>query len=82
MGDHTIEQYVFNGVSTQNVENFWSQFKRGLYGVYRHCGPAYLQHYANECAFRYSYRESPINMFCVMLGKVAVTKFDRSPQQA
>lgn len=52
--NHSQQQYVIGHVYPQNVENFWSIFKRGIYGVYRHCDPKYLQQYANEYAFRYS----------------------------
>ncbi len=47
-------EFVVGRIHTQNVENFWSQFKRGIYGVYRYCDKKYLQDYANEYAFRYS----------------------------
>ena len=65
--NHSKQQYVVGLRHTQNVENFWSQFKRGIYGVYRHCDPKYLQHYANEYAFRYSNRKSDIPMFDLVL---------------
>lgn len=68
--NHGKQQYVFGLVHTQNVENFWSQFKRGIYGVYRHCNPKYLQHYANEYSFRYSNRKSDTPMFELVLGKL------------
>ncbi|NBU33074.1 IS1595 family transposase [bacterium] len=68
--NHGKQQYVVGWVHTQNVENFWSQFKRGIYGVYRHCDPIYLQHYANEYAFRYSNRKSDTPMFELILGKL------------
>jgi hypothetical protein len=65
--NHSQQQYVVGRIHTQNVENFWSQFKRGIYGVYRHCDPKYLQHYANEYAFRYSNRKSTLPMFNLVL---------------
>ncbi|MGB4768451.1 MAG: IS1595 family transposase [Candidatus Saccharimonas sp.] len=68
--NHSRQQYVVGHVHTQNVENFWSQFKRGIYGVYRHCDPKYLQHYANEYAFRYSNRKSETPMFELVMAKV------------
>jgi hypothetical protein len=54
--DHAHRQFVRNGVSTQQIENFWLHLKRGIYGVYTHVGPKYLQSYADEYAFRYSHR--------------------------
>jgi len=68
--NHSQQQYVVGRIHTQNVENFWSQFKRGIYGVYRHCDKQYLQHYANEYAFRYSNRKSDVPMFELVLAKL------------
>jgi len=68
--NHSKQQFVVGRVHTQNVENFWSQFKRGINGVYRHCDKQYLQHYANEYAFRYSNRKSDIPMFELVLTKL------------
>ncbi len=76
--DHHAKYYFVDGVGTQNVENLWSQFKRGMYGVYRHCSPKYLQHYANEYAFRYSHRNTKAHMFDIFLGQIARTKFTRA----
>lgn len=75
--DHAARQYFVDGIGTQNVENLWSQFKRGMYGVYRHCSPRYLQSYANEYAFRYSHRNTSAHMFDLFLGQIASTKFVR-----
>lgn len=67
---HSYRIYVDGKVHTQNVENLWSNMKRGIKGVYRHVDAKYLQAYADEYAFRYSYRKSP-SMFWVLLGRVA-----------
>lgn len=56
---------VISGQSTQNIEGFWSQLKRGIYGVYRNVN--YLQAYADEYAFRYSHRNSKVPMFELLL---------------
>lgn len=71
--NHGKQEYVIGHVHTQNVENFWSQFKRGIYGVYRHVDPQYLQHYANEYAFRYSNRKSDTPMFDLILKRLLST---------
>jgi len=68
--NHSMRQYVDGVRHTQNVENLWSNMKRGIKGVYRHVDPKYLQAYADEYAFRYSYRKSP-SMFWALLGRVA-----------
>jgi transposase len=71
--NHSSQQYVIGRIHTQNVENFWSQFKRGIYGVYRHVDPAYLQLYANEYAFRYSNRKNDTPMFDLLLKRLLST---------
>ncbi|HEU4966933.1 MAG TPA: IS1595 family transposase [Candidatus Saccharimonadales bacterium] len=54
---------------TQNIENVWSHFKRGIKGVYRHIGAKYLQLYAQEYAWRYSNRNK-ISMFWSLMGRI------------
>jgi transposase-like protein len=54
---HTGREYVNkDGFTTNNVENFFLQFKRGMRGTYIHCGEQHLQRYLNEFAFRYNNR--------------------------
>jgi transposase-like protein len=54
---HSGREYVNkNGYTTNNVENFFLQFKRGMRGTYIHCEPQHLQRYLNEFSFRYSNR--------------------------
>lgn len=69
---HSINSYVDGNIHTQNVENLWSNMKRGIKGVYRHVGDQHLQAYIDEYAFRYSYRNSP-TMFWVLMSRVAKT---------
>lgn len=45
-----------DGFTTNNVENFFGVFKRGMRGTYTFCGEQHLQRYLNEFAFRYSNR--------------------------
>lgn len=66
---HSTGEYVRGNVHTQNVENLWSNLKRGIKGVYRHVDPKYLQAYADEYAFRYSHRHDFQPMFWALLGK-------------
>ena len=42
--------------TTNTVEGFFGIFKRGMVGVYQHCGEHHLQAYLNEFDFRYSNR--------------------------
>jgi transposase-like protein len=55
--NHTGREYVNpRGFTTNNVENFFLQFKRGMRGTYIHCGEQHVQRYLNEFAFRYNNR--------------------------
>ncbi len=38
------------------MEGFYSIFKRGMKGVYQHCGKQHLHRYAAEFDFRYNNR--------------------------
>lgn len=60
--NHSIGEYKRGEIHTQNIENIWSQLKRGIFGVYRHVSKEYLQDYVNEYSFRYNHRNSG-NMF-------------------
>ena len=67
--DHGKNQFVTPDSYTQNIENVWSHFKRGIKGVYRHIGPKYVQAYANEYAWRYSNRRRA-NMFWALMCRI------------
>lgn len=54
--NHGKEEYVRGDVTTNTVEGYFSIFKRGMKGVYQHCGKKHLHRYAAEFAFRYSNR--------------------------
>jgi transposase-like protein len=54
--DHEIE-YVRGDIHTQNVENYWSIFKRGVYGVFHHVDEGYLPWYLHEFDFRANRRK-------------------------
>ncbi len=56
---HNIGEYVFRydkEIHNNSVEGFFSIFKRGMKGVYQHCGHNHLQRYLAEYDFRYSNR--------------------------
>ena len=55
---HSKNEYVRGNVHTNTVENVWSVFKRGMKGVYQHCGEAHLPRYLAEFDFRYNRRSS------------------------
>ena len=43
-------------VHTNTVEGFYSVFKRGMKGIYQHCGERHLHRYVAEFDFRYNNR--------------------------
>jgi hypothetical protein len=43
-------------VHSNTIENVFSVFKRGMIGVYQHCGEAHLHRYLAEFDFRYNRR--------------------------
>ena len=69
--NHSQQEYVNGDRHTQNVENLWSNIKRGITGVYRHVDPKYLQNYVDEYAYRYSHRQTPNYMFDLILSNIA-----------
>ena len=60
--NHSAEEYVRREggklTTTNTVEGFFGVFKRGMTGVYQHCGENHLQAYLNEFDFRYSNRSA------------------------
>jgi len=53
---HSHGEYVRGDAHTNTVEGFFSIFKRGMKGVYQHCGECHLHRYVTEFEFRYSNR--------------------------
>ncbi len=61
--DHTKEEYVRyeSGramITTNTVEGYFALFKRGMRGVYQHCGEKHLHRYLAEFDFRYNTRSA------------------------
>ena len=50
------DEYVRGSVHTNTVEGYYSIFKRGMRGVYQHCGEKHLHRYVAEFDFRYNNR--------------------------
>jgi len=55
--NHSAGQYVCAQVHTNTIEGFFGIFKKGMTGVYQHCGKQHLQRYLNEFDFRYNERK-------------------------
>ena len=55
---HAAGEYARGDVTTNSVEGYFSIFKRGMKGVYQHCGEKHLHRYLAEYDFRYNHREA------------------------
>ena len=56
--NHGDGEYARGVTTTNTVEGFFGIFKRGMKGIYQHCGEQHLQAYLNEFDFRYSNRSA------------------------
>lgn len=54
--NHGAGEYGRGEVHTNTVEGYFSIFKRGMKGVYQHCGKQHLHRYVAEFEFRYNNR--------------------------
>lgn len=58
--NHAHGEYVrYEGdetIHSNTIENVFSVFKRGMVGIYQHCGEAHLHRYLAEFDFRYNRR--------------------------
>jgi hypothetical protein len=53
---HSSGEYGRGEVHTNTIEGYFSIFKRGMKGIYQHCGKQHLHRYLAEFDFRYSNR--------------------------
>jgi transposase-like protein len=80
--NHELD-FVVGDVHTQNIDNYWSIFKRGVYGVFHHIGDDYLPCYLSEFDFRRNRREvSDAERFVALMGQLQgrLTWFCQTPQ--
>lgn len=56
--NHAAKEYVRGEAHTNTLEGYFSIFKRGMRGVYQHCGEKHLHRYLAEFDFRYNQRAS------------------------
>jgi transposase-like protein len=56
--NHSKDEYVRGEAHTNTIEGVFSIFKRGMVGVYQHCGEQHLKRYLTEFSFRYNHRAS------------------------
>jgi transposase-like protein len=58
---HSRDEYVRKGeptIHTNTIEGFFGIFKRGMRGIYQHCGSQHLHRYLAEFDFRYTNRSA------------------------
>jgi hypothetical protein len=53
---HSRGEYGRGPIHTNTIEGYFSIFKRGMKGVYQHCGEKHLHRYLAEFDFRYNNR--------------------------
>jgi transposase-like protein len=53
---HSAGEYVRGDVHTNTMDGYWGLFKRGMRGIYQHCGEQHLHRYLTEFEFRYNTR--------------------------
>ena len=53
---HTAGEYVRGTVHTNTIEGYFSVFKRGMRGTYRHCAEKHLHRYLSEFGFGRNHR--------------------------
>jgi transposase-like protein len=56
--NHGRKEYARGNVNTNTIEGVFSIFKRGMTGVYQHCGKQHLHRYLAEFDFRYNHRSA------------------------
>ena len=54
---HKEGQYTSGAFSPNNVENFWSLLKRGIYGIYHQVSARHLHRYCYEFEYRFNLRK-------------------------
>jgi transposase-like protein len=54
--EHNAEEYVRGDAHVNTAEGFFALFKRGMKGIYQHCGEKHLHRYLAEFDFRYNNR--------------------------
>jgi transposase-like protein len=54
--NHGAKEYARGDVNNNSAEGFFGVFKRGMVGVYQHCGEQHFQRYLDEFTFRYNNR--------------------------
>jgi len=68
--NHGQGQYVIDGGHTNTIECFWSQLKKGIFGVYHFTSKHLLYRYCHEFEFRWNTRqETELGRFLTALNQ-------------
>ncbi len=54
--NHSKKEYARGDVTINTAEGYFGVFKRGMIGVYQHCGEQHFQRYLDEFTFRFNNR--------------------------
>jgi transposase-like protein len=54
--NHAAKEYARGDVTTNSAEGFFGVFKKGMKGIYQHCGEKHLHRYVGEFEFRHNHR--------------------------
>lgn len=65
--NHSVKEYVRDGVSVNGVEGFWSQLKRSINGTHIHVSGKHLWKYAKEAEYRFNRRGCSETMLSELL---------------
>jgi transposase-like protein len=68
---HSKEEWVRGNTHTQNIENFWSLFKRQVVGQHHSISVKHLHRYLDECSFKFNNREIA-NLWAVVIAKLVM----------
>jgi len=76
---HSSDEFVDGGIFTNNVECFWSHFRRMVTGCYHHMSDEHLQAYVDEACYRWNTRKASeterfSDMFHMSIGLVKPNK--------
>lgn len=69
--NHSQGSYVHGSIHTNSIEGFWSQFKRGVIGIYHWTSVKHLQSYLDEFSYRFNSRKiNDYNRFNLVLANM------------
>jgi len=55
---HSIAEYSYHGVSTNQAESYFALLKRGIHGTFHHISKKHMHRYCNKFTFRWDSRKT------------------------